>query len=147
MSGTAAGSLSGTRTIATAPALPGYVPRPSSWADAMGADVTIRPATAADERPGGVLRLSDVVYGFEPGDAERHVEAWITELTAQDSRSAGRALDPDCRAKAFGRKSAAVTAAPMRVAAWDHDPVPPWRLIAVFDRSPPRSRPRSVSGG
>ena len=29
-------------------------------------------------RPGGVLRLSDVVYSFEPTDAEQCIEAWIT---------------------------------------------------------------------
>jgi ubiquinone/menaquinone biosynthesis C-methylase UbiE len=34
--------------------------------------------------PGGVLRLSDVVYGFEPADAERCVEAWIAELMSAD---------------------------------------------------------------
>ncbi len=33
-------------------------------------------------RPGGVLRLSDVVYSFEPDDAEEVVEAWITKLMA-----------------------------------------------------------------
>jgi ubiquinone/menaquinone biosynthesis C-methylase UbiE len=27
-------------------------------------------------RPGGVLRLWDVVYGFEPGEAETRIEAW-----------------------------------------------------------------------
>ena len=35
-------------------------------------------------RPGGVLRLSDVAYRFEPADAERHIEAWITQLMAAD---------------------------------------------------------------
>jgi ubiquinone/menaquinone biosynthesis C-methylase UbiE len=35
-------------------------------------------------RPGGVLRLSDVVYGFEPADAEQCVEAWITETIGPD---------------------------------------------------------------
>ena len=35
-------------------------------------------------RPDGVLRLSDVVYGFEPGDAEQHIEAWIAETMATD---------------------------------------------------------------
>ncbi len=35
-------------------------------------------------RPGGVLRLSDVVYGFEPADAEQCIEAWITDLTTTD---------------------------------------------------------------
>jgi ubiquinone/menaquinone biosynthesis C-methylase UbiE len=37
-------------------------------------------------RPCGVLRLSDVVYAFEPDDAERYVEAWITQLMAQDAQ-------------------------------------------------------------
>jgi SAM-dependent methyltransferase len=35
-------------------------------------------------RPGGVLRLWDVVYGFEAGDADRHIEAWIAETTSAD---------------------------------------------------------------
>ncbi len=35
-------------------------------------------------RPGGVLRLWDVVYSFEPADAERRIEAWITETMATD---------------------------------------------------------------
>jgi SAM-dependent methyltransferase len=35
-------------------------------------------------RPGGVLRLWDVVYGFEPRDAERQIEAWIAETMATD---------------------------------------------------------------
>ena len=35
-------------------------------------------------RPGGVLRLSDVVYSFEPGDAEDRIEAWISELVSAD---------------------------------------------------------------
>jgi SAM-dependent methyltransferase len=35
-------------------------------------------------RPGGALRLSDVVYGFEPADAERCIEAWITETICAD---------------------------------------------------------------
>lgn len=35
-------------------------------------------------RPGGALRLSDVVYSFEPADAERCIEAWITELMSAD---------------------------------------------------------------
>jgi SAM-dependent methyltransferase len=34
---------------------------------------------------GGVLRLSDIVYGFEPADAERHVEAWIAQTMAADA--------------------------------------------------------------
>jgi ubiquinone/menaquinone biosynthesis C-methylase UbiE len=35
-------------------------------------------------RPGGVLRLWDVVYGFEPGDAESRIEAWIAETLGAD---------------------------------------------------------------
>ncbi len=35
-------------------------------------------------RPGGVLRLSDVVYSFEPADAEQRIEAWITETVTAD---------------------------------------------------------------
>ena len=38
-------------------------------------------------RAGGVLRLSDVVYSFEPHDAEQRIEAWITELMAADVES------------------------------------------------------------
>ena len=36
-------------------------------------------------RPGGVLRLSDVVYSFEPSEAERRIEAWITQTMAADA--------------------------------------------------------------
>ena len=39
---------------------------------------------AAMLRTGGVLRLSDVVYGFDPVDAERSIEAWITESVSTD---------------------------------------------------------------
>jgi ubiquinone/menaquinone biosynthesis C-methylase UbiE len=39
---------------------------------------------AAMLRPGGVLRLSDVVYSFEPGDAERRIEAWIADTMTAD---------------------------------------------------------------
>jgi len=35
-------------------------------------------------RAGGVLRLWDVVYSFEPADAERRIEAWITETVAAE---------------------------------------------------------------
>jgi FkbM family methyltransferase len=35
-------------------------------------------------RPAGVLRLSDVVYGFEATEAERRIEAWITETMTAD---------------------------------------------------------------
>jgi len=35
-------------------------------------------------RPGGVLRLWDVVYSFEPADAVDRIEAWITETMAAD---------------------------------------------------------------
>ena len=36
-------------------------------------------------RPEGVLRLSDVVYSFEPADAEARIEAWIDETVANDA--------------------------------------------------------------
>jgi SAM-dependent methyltransferase len=35
-------------------------------------------------RPGGVLRLADVVYGFDPADAEARIEAWIAETMSAD---------------------------------------------------------------
>jgi SAM-dependent methyltransferase len=35
-------------------------------------------------RPGGVLRLWDVVYGFEPAAAERRIDAWIEETVSAD---------------------------------------------------------------
>ena len=35
-------------------------------------------------RPGGVLRLWDVVYGFEPAEAEERIEAWIEATMAAD---------------------------------------------------------------
>jgi SAM-dependent methyltransferase len=35
-------------------------------------------------RPGGVLRLWDVIYSFAPGDAERCIEDWITQTVASD---------------------------------------------------------------
>jgi SAM-dependent methyltransferase len=35
-------------------------------------------------RPDGVLRLSDVVYSFAAPDAERSIEAWITDTMASD---------------------------------------------------------------
>ena len=35
-------------------------------------------------RPGGVLRLSDVVYSFPVADAEQRIEAWITETMSAD---------------------------------------------------------------
>lgn len=35
-------------------------------------------------RPEGVFRLSDVVYSFEPADAERAIEAWIAETVDAD---------------------------------------------------------------
>ncbi|MDX6719738.1 MAG: hypothetical protein QOJ63_1992 [Solirubrobacteraceae bacterium] len=35
-------------------------------------------------RPAGVLRLWDVVYGFEAADAERRLEAWIAETMSAD---------------------------------------------------------------
>ena len=39
---------------------------------------------AAVLRPGGMLRLWDVVYSFEPADAERRIEAWIAETMTAD---------------------------------------------------------------
>jgi SAM-dependent methyltransferase len=42
-------------------------------------------------RGGGVLRLWDVVYGFDPGDADRHIEAWIAETAADVERGWTRA--------------------------------------------------------
>jgi len=33
---------------------------------------------------GGVLRLSDVVYGFEPTEAESYLERWMDELASDD---------------------------------------------------------------
>ncbi len=35
-------------------------------------------------RPGGVLRLSDVVYDFEPAQAEERIEAWIADGVSSD---------------------------------------------------------------
>jgi ubiquinone/menaquinone biosynthesis C-methylase UbiE len=35
-------------------------------------------------RPGGVLRLWDVVYSFEPAAAEERIEAWIAENVSAD---------------------------------------------------------------
>jgi SAM-dependent methyltransferase len=35
-------------------------------------------------KPGGVLRLSDVVYGFEPAEAEVRLEEWMTQLASDD---------------------------------------------------------------
>jgi SAM-dependent methyltransferase len=35
-------------------------------------------------RPGGHLRLWDVVYGFEPDSAERGIDAWIEEAMSAD---------------------------------------------------------------
>lgn len=35
-------------------------------------------------KPGGVLRLSDVVYGFEPQEAEARLERWISEMASDD---------------------------------------------------------------
>ena len=35
-------------------------------------------------RPAGVLRLWDVVYSFEPGAAERRIEAWIEDTVSAD---------------------------------------------------------------
>jgi len=38
-------------------------------------------------RPGGALRLWDVVYNFDPADAERRIEAWITDTVTGDVES------------------------------------------------------------
>lgn len=35
-------------------------------------------------RPGGILRLWDVVYNFSPEDAERNLEAWCATLTDEE---------------------------------------------------------------
>jgi len=35
-------------------------------------------------RPGGALRLWDVAYNFEAVDAERRIEAWISDVTTGD---------------------------------------------------------------
>lgn len=34
-------------------------------------------------RPGGVLRLSDVVYGFEPAEAEACLARWMSEMASE----------------------------------------------------------------
>ena len=34
------------------------------------------PAARACSRPGGILRLWDVVYSFDPGEAPERLEAW-----------------------------------------------------------------------
>ena len=39
---------------------------------------------AAMLKPGGVLRLSDVVYGFEPDEAEAALERWMTRMASDD---------------------------------------------------------------
>ena len=39
-------------------------------------------------KPGGLLRLSDVVYGFAPTEAEAYLERWISEM-ASDSVEGG----------------------------------------------------------
>jgi ubiquinone/menaquinone biosynthesis C-methylase UbiE len=39
---------------------------------------------AAMLRPGGHLRLSDVVYGFDAADAEERIEAWIARTLSDD---------------------------------------------------------------
>src|SRR5439155_8242060 len=35
-------------------------------------------------RPGGVLRLQDLVYSFEPADAEAAVEAWLARAVERE---------------------------------------------------------------
>lgn len=42
-------------------------------------------------RPGGVLRLWDVVYSFEPAEMDDRIEAWCSSLTATDADSWTRA--------------------------------------------------------
>jgi ubiquinone/menaquinone biosynthesis C-methylase UbiE len=39
---------------------------------------------AAMLRPGGVLRLWDLVYHFDPAEAEQRIEAWIAEAMSAD---------------------------------------------------------------
>jgi SAM-dependent methyltransferase len=39
--------------------------------------------TAAMLRPGGVLRLRDIVYSFEPHEAAQYIEAWLAQAAAQ----------------------------------------------------------------
>ena len=39
---------------------------------------------AAMLRPGGAFRLWDVVYGFDPGEAEARIEAWIADIVTSD---------------------------------------------------------------
>lgn len=39
-------------------------------------------------KPGGILRLSDVVYGFEPAEAEARLEDWMSKM-ASDSVEGG----------------------------------------------------------
>jgi SAM-dependent methyltransferase len=43
-------------------------------------------------RPGGLLRLWDVVYSFEPRDADRHIEAWIAEACKKRRHRGSRGL-------------------------------------------------------
>jgi ubiquinone/menaquinone biosynthesis C-methylase UbiE len=38
---------------------------------------------------GGLLRLSDVVYGFEPAEAEERIEAWCTSLPSTPAGPGG----------------------------------------------------------
>src|SRR5581483_6383422 len=35
-------------------------------------------------RPGGVLRLRDIVFSFEPAEIETQLEAWFATATAND---------------------------------------------------------------
>jgi hypothetical protein len=35
-------------------------------------------------RPGGILRLSDVVYSFAPGEADERIEHWIATTMSAD---------------------------------------------------------------
>lgn len=36
-------------------------------------------------RPGGILRVRDLVFDFEPGDAERSIEAWLSGAVTDPS--------------------------------------------------------------
>lgn len=46
---------------------------------------------AAILKPGGVLRLHDLVYDFDPSDADAHIEAWFAGAT--DDSAAGWTAD------------------------------------------------------
>jgi len=44
-------------------------------------------------RPGGILRLWDVVYGFDPGEAEARIEAWCATLDGASSEDGWQRSD------------------------------------------------------